>query len=186
MPPILIIFIVVAVIFAIFCFAMAIVSGITRGSTKSKNKKLAINKESLVEEIKASGFVVSKEFEALVGVEKFEKGGGVSFDLVPSIGLFIDEENKKIAIATYLKGDIKYINFSDLVKVDVFEDLDSSGANTILKKLNITLRLSNPSDPVYVINVIKKRIFTKTELYLSVSAFQTNVVNELNKIIESK
>ncbi|MBQ3017455.1 MAG: hypothetical protein IJD89_00780, partial [Clostridia bacterium] len=66
MPPFLIIFVVIGVILAIFCFAMAIISAIAKRSASTD--KLAIrldaNKLQVASKLSNDGFKVSKKLTA--------------------------------------------------------------------------------------------------------------------------
>ena len=180
----LILFTVFICIAVIFCFVMAIVSGVTRAKFKHGRKKLNKKNKSVSQTLNDDGFKISKQFEAetiVVETKKFQAGANVT--LKPFIGFFVDEESKKIAIGSYQNGSVKYFGYNEISKYELIEEVGESNSKPYVKKLSIVLRTSNESDPFYVISIVKKRTFTISPVYKSAADFQKNVTSFLDSII---
>lgn len=189
MPPFLIIFVVIGVILAIFCFAMAIISAIAKRSASTD--KLAIrldaNKLQVASKLSNDGFKVSKKLTAtqLIFVSK-KITDNEGFDSKDFVEIFIDEENKKLAVATYNDGAVKYFSPNEIKGFDVFVDSKTNSKETCLKKLNLIFYTNDANEPIYTVKVLLFRIYSVSKKYTEFMKFKDDVTKAVTEFIESK
>ena len=173
----------IIVLAAILLFVGAIV-GLRILKVIRKLKKLAKKHENLHTngrtDLKKNGFSTSKEYEYL----DFYKYKNYSFEL------FLDSQNKRLAIFSYREKELSYFTFDQIKSIEVFLNGESLG-NTVPQSINqdtvgsfkINIATSHKDFPVYKIKL--KRGNKKHSIFSAGDAikFTRDIVDAINEVI---
>ena len=155
------------------------------GSAVSKAKNFAKRRTKTIEKISAeleqNEFSISQQLEFI----SFFKYNDYS------INFFVDDENKRIAIASYQKMDVTFFKFSELVKVEIFQNSKflgntiSDNDNSNYANLKLVLHTKNVNTPVYTIELSHSEITnSKSKFSQTPISFAREMTSLINNIIE--
>lgn len=182
MPIGLILLCVFGGIAVVFCIIMAIITAIVKAIANggSSVKRIEKNKERALEALSNDGFKISRVHEAKMYA--YQKGEAIK---MPFVGFYVDQPNRRIAIASYKKGTLNYFGFDEIRRFEFLEKIKVGKKMNCLKKLNLVIQAKGSKEPC-VVKILQYKIYSVSKIYGQILNYKNTVSEILTEIIKTR
>ena len=164
------------------------------------------NEPKVQEQLKNDGFVITSTVDAEIPIAQ-HKGLKTERFWAPSMRLYVDSQNKRIAIGGYIGGaSVKYFNYNEIAGYDIVQSGESIKSTTLasgyttstggaigvgtttstqyIDNLQLVIYSTNIDQPTYTLQLVEGRLDTTTPGYKKMLEFAQGVKAVLTNILK--